>query len=187
MSADNYESDGPSMKKTINLDVGGPSRGEMAALYESLRSQLPLEYLKENGSVEDQMHEAAKYAKHLEKKIKGLGEKRDELLGKSACSCTSDDRINPPVKYLMASGQEGTVSINLSGYNEVEVAINTSEDQGLSLGRVLKALIAEGLIINSCTSAAVDGKLLHSIHCQITDAEGADITKVQQKMKNFKF
>lgn len=111
------------------------------------------------------MHEAVKYIKHLEKKIRELRAKRDKLHGRSG---SSHDQCDPPIKCSTTSDQDAdAVVVNLSGSSEVEVAINSCADQGLSLGRVLGALIGEGLIINSCNSTRVDDRLLHSIHCEV--------------------
>ncbi|PKI53371.1 transcription factor bHLH126-like [Punica granatum] len=177
---------GDKKKKISHSDIEKQRRKEMAALYGSLRSQLPLEYLKGKRSAADQMHEAVKYVKHLQKKIKELKAKRDELKRRS---CPSDDQSNSPIIHECATGpvQEDAVMVSLYRSGEVEVAVNTCVDQGLPLGRVLEILIEEGLSINGCNSTRVNERLLHFIQCEIIDAGRIDIANdLQQKIKDLK-
>lgn len=115
-------------------------------------------------SVADQMYEAARYIKYLEKKIKELEAKKDELKRRHG---SSNDQTDQPIECSATIDQEDTVMVNLCGSTGVEVAINCNVDQGLPLGRVLEVLIGEGLSISSCNTTRVNRRLLHSIQCEV--------------------
>ncbi|KAL4200763.1 hypothetical protein AMTRI_Chr02g212780 [Amborella trichopoda] len=72
-------------RKIPRGEVERQRRSEMAALCVSLRSLLPIEYLRGKRSTSDQMNQAASYITHLQKKIEELVEVRDNL--KRACKC----------------------------------------------------------------------------------------------------
>ncbi|KAF8379361.1 hypothetical protein HHK36_028795 [Tetracentron sinense] len=83
---DNDESDNHE-KKITHRDLERKRRKEMATLFGTLRSLVPLEYHKgyDDGrsqgkqSTSDQMNEAVKYIRDQQKKIQELGDKRDGL------------------------------------------------------------------------------------------------------------
>lgn len=103
------------------------------------------------------MNEAVIYIKHLQKKIKELGVKRDDLkrLSKSSQSESSNKRKLNHLKVHQCCGG-------------VEVVIGSSHSENqFSLSRVLKLLLEEGHNIISCVSSIKDESLVHTIQSEV--------------------
>ncbi|KAI9073034.1 hypothetical protein K1719_045013 [Acacia pycnantha] len=66
-------------KKLIRQHTERQRRQEMADLSASLRSLLPLEYIKGKRSASGHLNESAKYIKHLQNRIEELSCKRNRL------------------------------------------------------------------------------------------------------------
>lgn len=116
-------------------------------------------------SISDQMNEGVNYVKYLEKKIKELGVKRDELKRLSNLSIsasqieTSDQNDTSPINRFVVHQSLVGIEIAYScGYLEQE----------LPLSKVLEVLLDEGLCVVNCVSTRVDERLLHTIQAEVT-------------------
>ncbi|CAH9069805.1 unnamed protein product [Cuscuta europaea] len=173
----------------MHREIERQRRQEMATLYSSLRSLLPVEYVKGKRSTSDHMHEALNYIKHMQKSIQELGRKRDRL--KAAASSTAagtsgfqDLEKNGSLdKKIVTAGSRSFVSVSRCR-NGIEVLI--SFDGGgrgrFPLSRVLRTLENGGFDVVSCHSSTVDNRLLHRLQSEVSDEEGIDLQALQQKL-----
>ncbi|CAN1332739.1 Transcription factor bHLH36 [Linum perenne] len=137
-------------KKMLHKDVEKQRRLEMTSLYSSLRSLLPIEYLKGKRSISDHIHQAANYIKHQERKIEELSCKRDQ-----------NSSAN---NYIHDSNYMSIVSVRrcLIG---IEVIL---EESGMvSVSRVVGDLVTEGLNVVSTVSAKVNHRMVHTIKAEV--------------------
>lgn len=115
----------------------------------------------------DHINEATKYIKHLEKKIKDSGAKRDQLQILSSLSTTTSSHGNGSSSNC--SGNYVTVCCRSMGQVEVILSTGGGFDPAgkLQLSNVLKLLLEEGLSVVSCVSTKVNERLLHTIQSQV--------------------
>ncbi|KAK4280455.1 hypothetical protein QN277_012080 [Acacia crassicarpa] len=167
-------------KKTIHREIERQRRQEMASLYASLRSLLPLEYIKGKRSISDHMNEAVTYIKHLQNNIKELGAKRD-LLKKH-----SDNYSNLETPNDDESKQK---SINFTVHENNDVVgieiISNFKDERFLLSKFLEFLLEEGLEVVTCHSTQVNGRILHSINCRVNSSSSLDLTELSRKIASF--
>ncbi|XP_068636303.1 transcription factor bHLH118-like [Aristolochia californica] len=159
-------------KKIIHRDVERQRRHEMAMLYASLRTLLPIEYLKGKRSISDHMNEAANYIKHQQKKIQELAEKRDGL-------------------RRIVSGSSGYGSSSLEGRSTnvivrpcwigIEVLVSTLSREEAPLSRVIALLLEAGLDVVSCVSTTVNHFVVYTIQSEVHNKE-LDLSQLQQKL-----
>lgn len=187
-------------KKMVHREIERQRRQEMATLHASLRSLLPLPFIRVRQliihiciyistfpflflflivyvlvrvisiivillefqgkrSMSDQMNEAVNYINHLQKNIKELSEKRDKLKKKVAINSSLESRENKHEScgFTVRQNSSGAVGIEISGLSE----------EGVSLSKLLELLLEEGLEVFCCLSTKVDGRLLHSLQCEV--------------------
>ncbi|XP_074284585.1 transcription factor bHLH118-like [Silene latifolia] len=172
-------------KRVIHREIERQRRQEMASHFSSLRSILPLEYIKGKRSMSDHIFEATKYIKDLESNVKELGFKRDHL--KKTCSSSISTKLQGNVgstsTNTSSSSKDGcNVSIHtFSKAIEIEICAGIEEDP-FPLSKVLKVLSEEGLDVVSCVSSKLNKKWIYVIHCQVDEVASIDSCKLQWRI-----
>ncbi|KAH0974703.1 hypothetical protein GBA52_016602 [Prunus armeniaca] len=168
-------------KKIMLRDIERQRRQEMATLYASLRSQLPLEYLKGKRSISDHVNQTVNYIKHLQSNIQELHNKRDRLKRSCDISCSSSTSTAVTMENSLSPMKESVVLVRPCKAG-VEVVVNTPMKQRLALARLLEILKREGLSTISCISAQVNEKLIYTIESQVSDGKCIDMFELQQRL-----
>ncbi|KAI9162194.1 hypothetical protein LWI28_024781 [Acer negundo] len=171
-------------KKMMHRDIERQRRQEMATLHASLRSLLPLEFIKGKRSISDQMNEAVNYINHLQKRIKQLGDHRDERKKLSKTSTLVLSGTESSSDHDNISPTEVIVRPCLVG---VEILYSCGHpDQALPLSRVLAILHDQGLCVVNCISTRVNEQLLHTIQTEVNDPSCFNLSVLQQKLAQVK-
>ncbi|KAL3755857.1 hypothetical protein ACJRO7_002843 [Eucalyptus globulus] len=163
-------------RKKKHREVERQRRQEMASLCASLRSKLPLEFIKGKRSTSDHMNEAVNYIKHLQAKIGELGFKRDELKSIHSLAALGSPSSN--------SSCLTTFTVN-SCCEIVEIVISQSiREKDFLLSTVLDLLLQQGLDVVSCFSSQAYDKIVHTIRCELAYGNGSfDLTHLKGKLK----
>ncbi|AES62639.2 putative transcription factor bHLH family [Medicago truncatula] len=161
-------------KKMVHREIEKQRRQEMATLHTSLRSLLPLHFIKGKRSLSDQMNEAVNYINHLKKNMKELSYKRDELKKLS----------NPSLKNKSHVSCSFTIHKNNRTVG-IEISTKTGFiEEGAPLSKFLEQLMRYGLDVVSCFSIQVNGKLLHSVQCEVINSDSVDLTELRRNLSN---
>ncbi|KAL6131947.1 hypothetical protein ACLB2K_070319 [Fragaria x ananassa] len=173
-------------KMMIHRENERQRRQDMATLYSSLRSLLPLEFVKGKRSTSDHMNEAVNYIKHLQNRIKTIDAKRDELKKFPKTStvidrrCTTGSSLNSDMVNLSSCF---TVQPSCGG---VQILVSSGfREEGsplISISSVLEMLLEQGLTVVSCLSSQVNERLLHSIQIEVNDVETIYLSALEQKL-----
>ncbi|CAH2077985.1 unnamed protein product [Thlaspi arvense] len=169
-------------KKLLHRDIERQRRQEMATLFASLRTHLPLQYIKGKRAVSDHVNGAVSFIKDTETRIKELSARRDELSRETG----QRYKWNPdPEETGPELGKSDPASLMVqpcvSGF-EVVVSSNSSGPQALPLSRVLEALQEQGLEIISSLTTRVNERLMHNIQVEVNSFGCLDIAWLQHKL-----
>nr|GMC94407.1 transcription factor bHLH118-like [Ipomoea batatas] len=171
------------LKRIMHREIERQRRQEMATLYASLRSLLPLEYVKGKRSTSDHMHEALNYIKQMQKNVQELERRRDGLktAGSSTSSSHNLEKTGSPDQKTGSSPNFVSVGRCRDG---VEILINSvaGERGCFPLSRVLRTLQNEGVNVVSCDSTKADTRLLHRVHSEVSGEKPIDLQALQQKL-----
>lgn len=158
-------------KKMVHREIEKQRRQEMATLHASLRSLLPLRFIKGKRSLSDQMNEGVNYINHMKKNIKELSDKRDEL---KKLSNLSNLKNHVSCSFSIHKNN-GTIGIEISSFRDKE---------RVPLSKLLEQLMRVGLEVVSCFSIEVNGRLLHSVQCEVIDSDSVDLCELKRKFSN---
>ncbi|KAL0682415.1 hypothetical protein Bca4012_049262 [Brassica carinata] len=159
----------------------------MASLYASLRSLLPLHFIQSlsfdlvyrgKRSTSDQVNEAINYITYLEKKIKELSLRRDELMLLSRGTRLDDS------KDEMETMNHVVVRQCLVG---VEIVLSSRSCRGQPrLSSVLQVLSENGLCLLNSTSSIVDDRLIYTLQAGVNDSNLIDLSKLEERLTRMK-
>lgn len=146
----------------------------MTTFYASLRSLLPLEFIKGKRSMSDHMNEAVNYIKYMQNNIKELGAKRDELKKLSNYSNLENNHegLHPSNNF--------TIHEN-NGIMGIEITSDLRAENP-KLSKLLQLLIEEGLEVVNCLSTKVNGRLLHTVQCEVNNSNSVDLSELRKKV-----
>jgi NAD-specific glutamate dehydrogenase len=100
------------------------------------------------------MNEGVNYINHMKKNIKELSDKRDEL---KKISNLSNLKNHASCSFSIHKNN-GTIGIEISSFRDKE---------RVPLSKLLEQLMRVGLEVVSCFSIEVNGRLIHSVQCEV--------------------
>ncbi|WZZ32298.1 hypothetical protein YC2023_015699 [Brassica napus] len=166
--------DNNDMEKMMHREIERQRRQEMASLYASLRSLLPLHFIQGKRSTSDQVNEAVNYITYLEKKIKELSLRRDELMLLSRGTRLDDS------KDEMETMNHVVVRQCLVG---VEIVFSSRSCRGQPrLSSVLQVLSENGLCLLNSTSSIVDDRLIYTLQAEVNDSNLIDLSELEERL-----
>lgn len=112
------------------------------------------------------MNEAVNYIKHLEKNIKELSAKRDELKKLSNNSSNPENHESESEQYTPSNSFFSVRELNDNGGVGIEVSSGFREER-LRLSKLLELVLEEGLGVVTCVSSQVNGRLIHCVQCEV--------------------
>ncbi|KAK8957575.1 Transcription factor ORG3 [Platanthera zijinensis] len=143
-------------------------RRRLNDLYSSLRSLLPQETpQKRKLSIPSTVSRVLKYIPELQRRVKQLQRKKEEILSKAPSIAAAGKIVaSPAISALCLSEKEIMVQICMvSGSGGA--AGGAGEVARASLCRVLRGLEEEGLqLMNGSSISTDDGRVFHSLHLQ---------------------
>ncbi|XP_055823291.1 transcription factor bHLH120-like [Solanum dulcamara] len=163
-------------KKVLRKDVERQRRRDMAKLYQRLRLLIPSKYLMGKRSISDHLEEIVDYVKDLRKNIEDLEIKREKLKEMKNNICSS--QLAPSSSSMKLSDDDEDRIIVKSCNGGVEISIKG----GISLSKVLKVVMKEGLIVNSCVSSTIDQRLHHIIQSKVNTRGDIDLAMLRSKL-----
>ncbi|KAL0877163.1 hypothetical protein Bca101_026868 [Brassica carinata] len=170
--------DNNDMEKMMHREIERQRRQEMASLYASLRSLLPLRFIQGKRSTSDQVNEAVNYITYLERKIKELSLRRDELMLLSTGSLLDDS--NDEMEMM----NHVVVRHCLVG---VEIVFSSRSCSGQPrLSSVLQVLSENGLSLLNSISSTVDDRLIYTIQAEVNESTLIDLAELEERLTRMK-
>nr|GMC54047.1 transcription factor bHLH118-like [Ipomoea batatas] len=174
--------DDDSCRRALHRDVEKRRRNQMANLYESLRSLLPLQYIKGKRSASDHMQASVSYIKDMEKMLEGLHKQRENMIMMKKTSSSSNMVVEKEAKS--AKADDISVAVNKCE-DGIEILMNTRHRRrgvAYPLSELLETLLRQGLnVVNCCYSHQEDRSLLR-IQAQVNGWPDVDEAALQQKV-----
>ncbi|XP_021740815.1 uncharacterized protein LOC110707084 [Chenopodium quinoa] len=131
----------------------------------------------------DLLQMTTNHIKNMEKGVKGLKDKRDELLrmmrsaaGNSINSNTSKQQQNHHVTVKPC--KDGLIEVTVS--SALDDDDHENNNRGFRLSKILRLLGEEGLNVINCSSARIDSNLAHTIQAQVDDGRRIDLCLLRQ-------
>ncbi|KAL1219830.1 Transcription factor bHLH36 [Cardamine amara subsp. amara] len=174
------------IEKTMHRETERQRRQEMASLYASLRSLLPLHFIQGKRSTSDQVNEAVNYIKYLQKKNEELSSRRDELMLVSRGSLlgsSSGDDSKEDMK-MMSRKNHVVVRQCLMG---VEIMFSSRCCGGQPrFSSVLQVLSENGLCVLNSISSIVDDRMVYTIQAEVNDMAFIDLAELEERLIRMK-
>ncbi|CAL1371349.1 unnamed protein product [Linum trigynum] len=174
-------------KKMMHREIERQRRQEMSTLYASLRSLLPLHFIKGKRSMSDHMDEAVNYIKQLQRRIQDLDGHKNELMGKKKKNTTTLTNNNgsstTSITAVRSGGRpaDSTVEVRLC-LGGLEIVLAEEGGSSLRLSRVMRLLLEEGLSVVNCVSTVVNRKSFHTLVAEVEEPTSFDTRALQQKL-----
>ncbi|KAJ0263296.1 Transcription factor bHLH118 [Hirschfeldia incana] len=156
------------IEKIMHREIEKQRRQEMASLYASLRSLLPLEFIQGRRSTSDQLNEAVNYINHLQRNIKDMSSKRDDLMLMSGQSFESRNE-----QSRNDNSNHVVIRPCLVGVEIVFSVLQTP------LSSVLHVISEHGLCVLSCISSHVNGRFIHTLQAEVNDLAFVDFAELE--------
>ncbi|KAM3326323.1 transcription factor bHLH36-like [Capsicum chacoense] len=168
------------LKKVVHRNVERHRRKEMANLVNSLRSLIPIEFIKGKRSASDHMQVAVNYIKHLQKNIQELDNTRKNI--KNIISLDDQNKSSTNITF-----QKNNICVTVNKCEDgMEILINVNnshKEEIFSLSKVLRWLLEEGLNVVSCVNSKQDEWSLIMIQCQVNNiSSGLTLVGLQKKL-----
>ncbi|KAG6391929.1 hypothetical protein SASPL_149693 [Salvia splendens] len=159
--------------KTAPRLIEKQRRQEMTALYASLRSILPLQYVKGKRAVSDHMEQAVNYVNDMNKKIHELKKRRD-MLKKSSDGSRSSNSTNTCVE----------IKVLADGLMEILISSSSIQGESFPLSKVLEDLLHRELNVIECVFTRDARCCLSKIHIQLNDSTSIDLSELREGLVN---
>nr|AKN09569.1 basic helix-loop-helix transcription factor [Salvia miltiorrhiza] len=163
-------------KKIVHREIERQRRKEMADLHASLRSVLPSKCIKGTRSASDQIHEATKYIRYMQNKVRQLEMKRDSI------KKSPEYEKQGLLRERGSSSKALPITVRVQRCTAgVEVLI-LAEGRSLHLSRILELLLDEGLNVVHCNCTKFDGRLHCTIQSEDVTSPSIDLQMLQVKL-----
>ncbi|KFK40554.1 hypothetical protein AALP_AA2G010900 [Arabis alpina] len=180
-------------KKMRHRDIERQRRQEVSALFKSLRTLLPFQYIQGKRSTSDHISQAVNYIKDIQNNIKELNEKKNRIkkLSTSTEECTSSLSSSSLSTSTLSSscscvGDKHITVVVMPCLVGVEIIISCCLGQNKScLSSVLQMLAQEQrLSVVSCLSKRLNQRFIHTIVSQVDNGIKINVSELQDKIVN---